>query len=173
MLSLLSNPCFLTDLIYPSIFFLTDPVLVETLQSLLKGASAVSKATQRSVTHTTRRGVGFLQKSLPSQEQLAKTSTDLVEQLLQSSGAVQSVLEDFQTKAPQPVFRWTQQQYTALKQSGLLEEAANRALKALQGELQAASAFLPYLDAIDKVRQQQQKEKDKQERKSQSKRTKR
>ena len=158
--------------------YYTDPVLVETLQALLKGATVVSRATQHQigstaqsgvgfVQRTTDRGVGLVQRALPSRDALVQTSTELVEQLIQSSGTVQNVLVDFQERAPKPVWQWTQQQYRALKESGLLEEAASRAVKALQGELEAASAFLPYLDAIERVRKQQDKEKQKKNKKQQ------
>jgi len=117
-----------------------------------------------------------MERALPSakkqwikqSKQISETSSQLVEQLVQSSGAVKSVLDDFQQRAPKPVWEWTKQQYKALKDSGLLEEAASRAMQALEGELEMASAFLPYLDAIEKVRKQQMDELNKRFRKNKS-----
>lgn len=135
-----------------------DPVLVETLQGLLRGAGAVTAATQRSLASSAKY----------SQRQLANmavsgyvatsslVSTEMVEQLVTEISANSQFLAELQRKTPPAVWKWTQQQYISLKESGLLEAAANQAIQALRGELEAAADFLPYLNAIEKVRQEQQ-----------------
>ena len=83
-------------------------------------------------------------------------STEIVEQLVAEVSSNSQFLQDLKTKTPPAVWRWTRQQYTALKESELLQSAARQAIHALQGELESASEFLPYLDAIEKVRREQQ-----------------
>ena len=83
-------------------------------------------------------------------------STEMVEQLVAEISANSQVLADLQRKTPPAVWKWTQQQYASLKESGLLESAAKQAIQALHGELEAAAEFLPYLNAIERVRREQQ-----------------
>ena len=79
----------------------------------------------------------------------------LITEVVASGTASQEWLATVQSKAPPAVWKWAQEQYDSLKKSGLLEAAAQQALQALQSELQAASEFLPYLNAIEQVRRQQ------------------
>lgn len=139
----------------------TDPVLVETLQQLLRGAEMVTTMTQRQIASSadaSRRRITDMVSSgySATAASLGALSTDLVEQLVMEVSANSEILAEIKSKAPPAVWRWAQLQYQSLKQSGLLEAAAKSALQALQGELEAASSFLPYLDAIDKVRREQQ-----------------
>lgn len=148
---------------------LTDPVLVETLQSLLRGANTVTAMTQRQLAASANASQRRITASArASQKKLAEmadsghiaasalASTELVEQLVAEVSADSKFLADLKGKTSPAVWRWTRQQYEALKESGLLEAAAKRAIQALQGELESASEFLPYLDAIEKVRREQQ-----------------
>eukprot|EP00977_Amphora_coffeiformis_P015319 scaffold4510_cov183-Amphora_coffeaeformis.AAC.4 len=137
---------------------LTDPVLVETLQQLLRGAGTVTAMTQRQLAASARASQKKFAEMTESGYIAASSllSTEMVEQLITEVSANSQFLQDLKTKTPPAVWRWTRQQYTALKESGLLESAARQAIQALQGELESASEFLPYLDAIEKVRREQQ-----------------
>lgn len=144
-------------------------MLVETLQQLLRGASAVTAVTQRSLVNSAKYSQQALVNSAKySKRQIADmatsgyvaasnlVSTEMVEQLVTEISANSQFLIDMKDKTPPAVWKWTQQQYTSLKESGLLEAAAKQAIQALHGELEAAAEFLPYLNAIEKVRQEQQ-----------------
>ncbi len=134
---------------------ITDPVLMETLGVVIRGASVLSSAAveagqsvQQSTTKKVRKGLLMVQEK-------KNASAELVETLIQSSGAIeaQRVLE---TKLPTPVVSWGKDQWESLRRSGALEAAATRALQALRNDLSGAAAFLPYLEAIEQVRKQQQ-----------------
>ena len=136
----------------------TDPVLVETLQGLLRGASAVTAMTQRSLVNSAKYSKRQIASMATSGYVAASSlvSTEMVEQLVSEISANSQFLIDLKEKTPPAVWKWTQQQYTSLKESGLLEAAAKQAIQALHGELDAAAEFLPYLNAIEKVRKEQQ-----------------
>lgn len=150
---------------------LIDPVLVETLQQLLRGAGTVTTMAQRQLANSAKEsqrriiidGRGFKRISNPATaagEALTSSvlSTEMVEQLVTQLvvSANSEWLAQLQEKTSPALWQWTRQQYIALKQSGMLEAAAQQALQALQGELEAAADFLPYLNAIEKVRKEQQ-----------------
>ena len=139
-------------------FYVPDPVLVETLQQLLRGASAVTAMTQRSLVSSAKYSQRQLATMATSGYVAASSlvSTEMVEQLVTEISANSQFLVDLKRKTPPAVWKWTQQQYTSLKESGLLEAAAKQAIQALHGELEAAAEFLPYLNAIEKVRREQQ-----------------
>ena len=137
---------------------LTDPVLVETLQQLLRGAGAVTAMTQRSLVNSAKYSKRQIANMATSGYVAASSlvSTEMVEQLVTEISANSQFLIDLKDKTPPAVWNWTKQQYTSLKESGLLESAAKQAIQALQGELEAAAEFLPYLNAIETVRKEQQ-----------------
>ena len=135
---------------------ITDPVLMETLGVVIRGASVLSsvaveagQSVQQSTTKKVRKGLLMVKE-----KQTNNASTELVETLIQSSGAIeaQRVLEK---KLPTPVVSWGKDQWESLRRSGALEAAATRALQALRKDISSASAFLPYLEAIEQVRKQQ------------------
>ena len=82
-------------------------------------------------------------------------STEMIEQLVTEVSANSAWLADVKRKTPPALWQWSQQQYVTLKESGILEAAAKQALQALQGELESAAEFLPYLNAIEQVRREQ------------------
>ena len=64
-----------------------------------------------------------------------------------------------QHRLPEPVMRWASDQIASLRESGMLEEAAARAVKALQSDLQQAASIMPYLEALQEVaRKEKQKQ---------------
>ena len=140
---------------------ITDPVLMETMGVVIRGASAISAAAV-DVGHTIQQEAGTKVKrgikgAKHSVQNSSTATTELVENLLNSSGAIKAK-ETIENKLPSPVVSWGKDQMESLRKSGALEAAATRALEALRKDLSGAAAFMPYLEAIENVRQKQQLE---------------
>mmetsp|Transcript_14587 Transcript_14587/g.20598 ORF Transcript_14587/g.20598 Transcript_14587/m.20598 type:complete len:434 (+) Transcript_14587:204-1505(+) len=85
------------------------------------------------------------------EEAKAEASRELVETLLSSPEAIKVKTRAIK-RLPEPVLAWIKEQFQSIRDSGVLEMAASRALAALQRELKGAVEFMPYLEAIEKVR---------------------
>jgi len=140
---------------------ITDPVLMETMGVVIRGASAMSAAAvdvghsvQQKAGTKVRRGLGSAKHSVKNS---SAATTELVENLLNSSGALRAK-ETIENKLPTSVVSWGKDQMDSLRKSGALEVAATRAIEALRKDLSGAAAFMPYLEAIENVRQKQQLE---------------
>mmetsp|Transcript_1641 Transcript_1641/g.2335 ORF Transcript_1641/g.2335 Transcript_1641/m.2335 type:complete len:389 (+) Transcript_1641:176-1342(+) len=145
---------------------ITDPVLLETLGVVMKGAKAISEtavdisspvidSAKRTVDRETR---NIWKSKKVSVRKEVGASHELVETLLQSEGLV-NVKESLVHKLPEPVSNWGQEQFEALRKSGVLESAVSKVFSALKEDLSGAAEFLPYLEAIEKVRKEQEMQK--------------
>uniref|UniRef100_A0A7S4JSX6 Uncharacterized protein n=1 Tax=Odontella aurita TaxID=265563 RepID=A0A7S4JSX6_9STRA len=146
---------------------ITDPVLMETMEVVLRGAQAVASASARAAESSRRGAIGLTSRgqkaigqgaaSLSRQGRQAmdgSTANELVETLLESTGAVR-LRERVQNTMPSSVAAWAEDQYQSLRRSGAFEAIISRALDALGKELSGAAEFLPYLEAIEVVRRKQ------------------
>lgn len=146
---------------------LTDPVLMETMEYLLRGAEAVSLATAAQVDkagrHVGKAGAGVSRFALgagkKTAQQIQDNSVQLVETML-ASPEIQNIRQSIEQKMPSRLNEWTRDQWESLRKSGILEDAARAALHALKNELNTAASFLPYLEAIKEVRDKQTRQKD-------------
>lgn len=141
---------------------LTDPVLMETMEYLIRGAEAVSAATARQVgqagtgayRHVGRTSRWAIASGKKRYQEVQDNSVQLIETLLESP-EVQNMKERIERKMPERLSSWTQDQWESLRKSGVLEDAARAAIHALRKELTTAATFLPYLEAIKDVREKQ------------------
>mmetsp|Transcript_3683 Transcript_3683/g.5442 ORF Transcript_3683/g.5442 Transcript_3683/m.5442 type:complete len:264 (-) Transcript_3683:183-974(-) len=127
---------------------MTDPILLETLDPMLRFAQDVSTHMTTSTTTTSKR---LMQKG----KQMAVGPQQFVDSLLTSS-AVTDVQTKFKNRVSPSVYQWSKDQYVSLRKSGALEKVASQALEALRKDMDRAAGFLPYLEAIQQVRQTQQ-----------------
>ena len=143
---------------------ISDPVLVETLSIVVQRAQTVSSSVVHAGNSGQRRLKGAVH-NVRSQHGLTTkryaravhdSSVQLVDTLLESSTAM-DVQHVMQRRLPDPVIRWASDQIASLRKSGILEEAAGRAVKALQRDLQQATAIMPYLQALQEVAKKEQR----------------
>jgi len=128
---------------------LNDPVLLETIDIMSRGAQAVTAATSNQVQNVSRRAV---RAGKLKYDGVQDTSAQLIETLIQSPSAI-AWQESVKKRLPDSVAIWTRDQVNLLRNSGVLEEAASHALNALSKskELSAAATLLPYIEAISQV----------------------
>ena len=132
-----------------------DPVLLDTLNMVMRGAAAVSAAAGE----TTKKGIEGTKKQTRKagkylQNKGEEASRDIVNALVTSGGVV-AFGESLKRTLPPSVSLWGSEQFEALRKSGALEQAAGRVLNSLREDLVGAQSFLPYLEAIDGVRKRQ------------------
>ena len=149
---------------------ITDPVLMETMGMLMKSAQSIN-LTHASI-HQSRPKVisspfSSMKSKVVNQSMSREKSKELVDLFLQSS-AVQNISQQIQSKGTHSRFspriqQWGKEQYQSLRRSGLLEEAANQAVEKLSKELESIMGFLPYLEAIEKVRKKKEEDLNKHE----------
>ena len=128
---------------------------------LLKFAKGMSTAALEQVQSKSRFAAGQSKKAY---DQLQGKSTQLVETIMESSGIddfIEHKLHERKKVVSPFMAKWIKDQWRTLRTSGVLEDAAARALQALEKELSSAASFLPYLEAIESVRAQQLKTGDK------------
>ena len=137
---------------------------------MVQGAQSVSNSVVETGNQSQRRLLGAVhnvnarvrQNAGPTARRYARqindSSVQLVETLLESSKAMEFQMA-MQHRLPEPVMRWASDQIASLRESGMLEEAAARAVKALQSDLQQAASIMPYLEALQEVaRKEKQKQ---------------
>lgn len=133
---------------------LTDPVLMETMGMLVKGAKSMSAIT---AAKSKKDMLSIANKSSDVLSMSIESSRDLVDIMIKSSGAQDFVQRvELNGNIPPQVLLWAQEQYKSLRKSGVLEEAAKLAVGALSKELEGIARFLPYLEAIELVRKKEE-----------------
>jgi len=140
---------------------LSDPVLLETVDVMSRGAKALTAATSNQIQKTSLRAIEKGKKGIErgklKHDTVRDTSTQLIETLLQSPDVIE-LKEKIQKRLPDPVAVWSRDQLDLLRRSGVLEEAAAHALNALSRskEFCSAALLLPYIEAIIEVRRKQE-----------------
>lgn len=140
---------------------LNDPVLLETIDIMSRGAQAVTAATSSQVHNVQNISQRAIKKGKSKYDGAQDTSAQLIETLIQSPSSI-AWQESIKKRLPNTVAVWTKDQVGMLRKSGMLEEAASHAINALSKskELSAAATLLPYIEAISKVQKNMQKEKE-------------
>mmetsp|Transcript_4755 Transcript_4755/g.6176 ORF Transcript_4755/g.6176 Transcript_4755/m.6176 type:complete len:384 (+) Transcript_4755:11-1162(+) len=133
---------------------LTDPVLMETMEYLLRGAEAVSNASINTYQKVEKRSRFSIGAGKVKYQEIQDNSVQLIEMLLESP-ELKMMKDGIESKMPERLSSWTKDQWESLRKSGVLEDAARAAIHALKNELKSAATFLPYLEAIKEVREKQ------------------
>ena len=132
-----------------------DPVLLETIDIMSRGAQAVTSKTSKQMQSVSLRA---MKTGKSTYNGVQDTSAQLIETLVQSPSAI-AWQESVKKRLPDAVLVWTRDQVGMLRNSGVLEEAATHALNALgkSKELSAAATLLPYIEAISQVNENMKK----------------
>jgi len=128
---------------------LNDPVLLETIDIMSRGAQAITAATSNQVKNVSKRAI---KAGKLNYDGVQDTSAQLIDTLLQSPSAI-AWQKSVKNRLPDSVAVWTRDQIELLRNSGVLEDAASHALNALSKskEFSTAATLLPYVEAISKV----------------------